>query len=166
MLTIRLSPDVCRTIASACRSADPRETGGMLFGEHMAEGEFRVVEATVAGKGTIASFIRGIVDGLTRLESFFQRTRRDYRRFNYLGEWHSHPSFALRPSVTDDSTMFDLVTDPSTQARFAVSIIVKLEGVHLRGEAFAYFPTGLRETCRLIIETQGELGAIRARSVG
>ena len=135
----------------------------MLFGEHMADDDFRVLEATVAGKGTIASFIRCIVDGLTRLESFFQRTKHDYRRFNYLGEWHSHPSFALRPSVTDDSTMFDLVTDPSTQARFAISVIVKLEGIHLRGEAFAYFPMGIREKCRLIIET---LGTVRDGSAG
>jgi hypothetical protein len=30
----------------------------MLFGEHLAESEFRVAEVTTAGKGSIATFMR------------------------------------------------------------------------------------------------------------
>jgi hypothetical protein len=124
----------------------------MLFGEHVAEGEFRVVEATVAGTGSIANFLRGIVEGLARLERFFRRTRREYQRFNYLGEWHSHPSFALHPSGTDDATMFDIVNDPSTGARFAVSMIVKLIDDRLQAATFAYFPGNERETGHVVLE--------------
>jgi hypothetical protein len=152
MLTIRIPGEACETISAACQSAGKRETGGMLFGEHVAEDEFCVVEATVAGKGSVASFLRALVDGLARLESFFRRTKHEYRRFNYLGEWHSHPSFALRPSGTDDETMFDIVNDPSTGARFAVSLIVKVTHHGLDVRAFAYYPGNERQDARAVIE--------------
>jgi hypothetical protein len=124
----------------------------MLFAEHVADDEFRVVEATVAGTGSVARFLRDLVDGLARLENFFLRTKRDYRRFNYLGEWHSHPSFALHPSGADDESMFEIVNDPSTGARFAVSLIVKLDDGRLAAEGFAYFPGSERESSRVVLE--------------
>jgi hypothetical protein len=65
-----------------------------------------------------------------------------------LGEWHSHPSFALHPSSTDNATTFDIVHDSATGARFAVSIIVKLVADRPKAEAFIYFPGRLRESGR------------------
>lgn len=152
MLKIRLPPDVRNAIAAACRRAGTRETGGMLFGEHLGPNDFRIVEATVEGMGTLAGFLRRVGAALVRLESFFRRTHRDYRRFNYLGEWHSHPSFALHPSTIDDATMFDIVNDPETEARFAVSLIVKLNENQLAGAAFAYYPPNEREATELSFE--------------
>src|SRR5690606_4454220 len=52
-----------------------------------------------------AAYFRLIADGVdsifTRKRSmiFFKRTAKDYSRFNYLGERHSHPSFCVRPSL-------------------------------------------------------------------
>jgi hypothetical protein len=152
MLTIHLPPSVQETMTAACRRAGVRETGGMLFGEHVRDDEFRVVEATAGGAGSFATFLRELVEGLSRLEDFFRRTRRDYQRFNYLGEWHSHPSFALHPSGTDDDSMFDIVNDPATGARFAVSIIVKLANGDLQAQAFVYFPAGVRQKAHLILD--------------
>jgi [CysO sulfur-carrier protein]-S-L-cysteine hydrolase len=152
MLKIHLPPDVRARITTACRRAGIRETGGMLFGEHVAEGEFRVVEATVAGLGSFAKFLRRVADGLADLERFFHRTKRDYVRFNYLGEWHSHPSFALHPSGPDDAAMFEIVGDPATGARFAISMIVKLSDIGLDARAFVYFPIGERHDCDLTFE--------------
>jgi hypothetical protein len=152
MLTIRIPPDVRRHIEDACRAAGRRETGGMVFGEHLAENDFRVVDVTVSGEGGIASFWRSVVDGLGHLEAFFKRTKYDYRRFNYLGEWHSHPSFALHPSGTDDETMLEIVNDPETQARFAISIIVRLIADELAVRAFAYFPGDGRFDVNVVLE--------------
>lgn len=151
MLTIHLSPEARTAITNACRRAGSRETGGMIFGEHLSEDVFRVVEATVAGTGTVSSFVRGLLSGLGHLDRFFLRTRRDYQRFNYLGEWHSHPLFALRPSATDDQTMFDIVNDPKTGAHFAVSLIVKLIDGELAANAFTYFPGDEREAAHVVI---------------
>jgi hypothetical protein len=127
----------------------------MLFGEHVGDDEFRVLEATVAGTGSIAAFLRSVTEGLRRLEKFFARTRHDYSRFNYLGEWHSHPSFALVPSATDDDTMFEIVDDPDTGARFAVSLIVKVEAGHLSSSAFSYFPGRKREPSVIVLDAEG-----------
>jgi [CysO sulfur-carrier protein]-S-L-cysteine hydrolase len=152
MLTIRIPPEVRQRIEDACKASGRRETGGMIFGEHVAEDEFRAIDVTVSGQGSTASFWRSLVDGLGHLEAFFKRTKRDYRRFNYLGEWHSHPSFALRPSGNDDETMFDIVNDPATGARFAVSMIVKLVDDELAIRVFAYFPGGERCDAEAVVE--------------
>lgn len=152
MLTIRLPREVTAIVSDACRNARRRETGGMLFGEHVAEDAFRVVEATVAGKGSFASFLRALASGLARLEACFARTKHEYQRFNYLGEWHSHPSFALYPSGTDDETMFNIVNDSRTSARFAVSLIVKLVDDRLDARAFAYFPGNERQNALVVLE--------------
>ena len=61
-----------------------------------------------------------------RSNEFFRRTGRDYQRFNYLGEWHSHPSFSVRPSSEDVDTMTDIVTGPSSAISFAVLLVVRL----------------------------------------
>lgn len=137
----------------ACRKAHPNETGGMLFGEHVAEDTFRVAEATVAGAGSFARFVRGLRNSLSRLEQFFHRTRHDYQRFNYLGEWHSHPHFVLRPSTEDDATMSDTVNDPQTNARFAVSLIIKLSDDALAVAGFVYYPGSDRENVEVVFDS-------------
>lgn len=139
-------------MTTACLRAGRHETGGMLFGEHVDDDVFRVIEATVEGQGAVASFLRALTGGLERLEAFFQRTKRDYRRFNYLGEWHSHPSFALYPSPADDNAMFEIVEDVRTGARFAVSLIVKVRDGRLEVAAFSYFPREARQEAVVTVE--------------
>jgi proteasome lid subunit RPN8/RPN11 len=152
MLRIRISPEAAAVLLDACTRAGTRETGGMLFGEHAAESEFRIVEATAHAVGLVASFVRVITDGFTRLEQFFRRTRHDYTRFNYLGEWHSHPLFALYPSSTDTETMQRLVEDPSTGALFVVLLIVKVENDTLHAGAWAFFPDARPQTCEITLD--------------
>jgi [CysO sulfur-carrier protein]-S-L-cysteine hydrolase len=60
------------------------------------------------------------------LADFFARTGHDYLRYNYLGEWHSHPRFQPIPSPEDRATMLELVKNPLVGANFAVLIIVRL----------------------------------------
>lgn len=153
MLTILLSPEAAASIQEACDRAGDRETGGMLLAEHTADSEFRVLEVTTTAPGNFASFVRAIAEGLVRLEDFFRRKKRAYSRFNYLGEWHSHPSFALHPSDTDDATMREIVNDPATQALFVALIIVKFQAGELRARAWAYFPDEDRRDCEVRIES-------------
>lgn len=80
------------------------------------------------------------VSGLRR---FFRRHACDYTRFNYLGEWHSHPLFYPIPSATDHASMRALVTDPAMGANFLVLMIVKLDGRGaLTGTVQTYLPDG------------------------
>ncbi len=99
MLTLVLQPNTTRIIAAALEKAGRHEVGGVLMAEHVDLNEFTIAELTVHNRGSLASFVRRIEDALTHLASFFVRTNRDYGRFNYIGEWHSHPLFELEPEI-------------------------------------------------------------------
>jgi proteasome lid subunit RPN8/RPN11 len=87
---------------------------------------FRLVDLTVQRSGgTAACFIRHPHEHQAELDAFFERTGGDYKRFNYLGEWHSHPSFHPVPSQTDVTTMQSIVTDESVGVNFLILLIVK-----------------------------------------
>ena len=60
------------------------------------------------------------------MDEFMDKTGRHFSRFNYLGEWHSHPSFSVQPSVEDIATMTDLVEHSGPELTFAVLLIVRL----------------------------------------
>jgi hypothetical protein len=107
--------------------AGRREIGGILMGEHVDPDTFRVMDLTVQREGgTFAAFLRLIDEILAPLREFFEKTRHEYTRFNYMGEWHSHHSFALSPSVPDHEAMYDIATDPQVGAHFVVLLLVKL----------------------------------------
>src|SRR5712692_11078242 len=116
MLTLILPPEFTLQLEHALRRAGKREIGGILMGEHVGVNEFVVRQITIHRRGTFASFFRRIEDAWAEINRFFDRTKRDYRRFNYLGEWHSHPSFEPVPSRTDHQSMRDIVMDDSVGA--------------------------------------------------
>lgn len=98
----------------------------MLMGEQVAPDHFRIVEFSVdETSGTAAHFVRSPDHHAEALERFFRRTGSDFRRFNYLGEWHSHPSFLARPSREDMMSMQGLV-DGERDIDFSALIIVRL----------------------------------------
>jgi proteasome lid subunit RPN8/RPN11 len=104
-----------------------REIGGVLVGEHLSAHTFRIVDMSVQRRGgTAAHFVRDPEHAKAFLAEFFARTGEDYTKFNYIGEWHSHPAFAPLPSGPDFITMLDLVDDPDVGVNFAVLIIARL----------------------------------------
>lgn len=143
MLKLLLPGEVSRAISSALRKAGVREIGGVLMAEHIDHNEFVVRDITIHRRGALASFVRRIEDAVGRLRLFFDRAGHDYTRFNYLGEWHSHPSFTPEPSGKDDLSMLQIVQDQTVGANFAVLLVVKLD-VHGRlvGTAHTYLPDG------------------------
>ena len=97
------------------------------MGEHLRDEVFRIVDISVQRTGgSFAYFTRNPRQHKWPLKRFFQRTRADFVRFNYLGEWHSHPSFRPIPSTTDVNTMQALVCDPTVGVNFLVLLVCKL----------------------------------------
>jgi [CysO sulfur-carrier protein]-S-L-cysteine hydrolase len=144
-MNLLLPESIVERIKTALLTAGHREVGGVLMGEHVGVDIFRVTDLTIQMKGgSFAAFVR-IVDLIVApLRAFFQATNHDYTRFNYLGEWHSHHSFALVPSSRDHLTMQEIVLDPAVGARFAVLLLVKLsEKRELECSATVYTPTAL-----------------------
>jgi [CysO sulfur-carrier protein]-S-L-cysteine hydrolase len=126
-MQLLLPSELVDRMATALAEAGRREIGGILMGEHVGPDTFRVKELTIQRKGgTFGTFVRIVRNILGPLEAFFRATRRDYMRFNYLGEWHSHHSFALTPSTTDHRSMISLIDDPQLGANFVVLLLAKL----------------------------------------
>jgi proteasome lid subunit RPN8/RPN11 len=126
-MQLLLPPELATRLTEALAKAGRREIGGILMGEHLGEDMFRVRELTIQSSGgSFAAFIRNITEFLSPLHRYFAKTKHEYSRFNYLGEWHSHPSFTLRPSDKDHFTMYTMVTDPQLGAYFIVLLLVKL----------------------------------------
>lgn len=143
MLTLSIPYEVQSTLRNALRRAGSNECGGILMGEHVGVNHFTVRTLTVQGYGSFASFVRGTRAALRALSSFLRRSNHEYTRFNYLGEWHSHPSFSVQPSSTDHHSMQDIAANPGVGAHFVVLLIFKLtDQGELEGSAHTYLPDG------------------------
>lgn len=142
-MRIRLADDQIQKLKPALVQAGKREIGGQLFGEQLALSDFRITELTIqARRGSFARFMVDLLQAARDALSFFDRTEHRYTRFNYIGEWHSHPSFEIKPSPTDVQTMVDLVTDPTFRGSFAIMMIVRLDGDVVSTGAWLFDPQG------------------------
>jgi [CysO sulfur-carrier protein]-S-L-cysteine hydrolase len=128
MLTVQLHPDTVGKLRSELAAAQRREIGGCLVGEHVGPDFFRIVDISVQRSGGNAvCFVRRPADHKRFFDNFFRRSGEQFTRFNYLGEWHSHPSFTTDPSDKDLQAMQRIVEDPDVPRNFAVLLIVRLD---------------------------------------
>jgi integrative and conjugative element protein (TIGR02256 family) len=126
-MRIQLTRYIETRFRSALGQAGRREIGGILFAEQLGPNHFRVIDFSLDSfSGSHMAFRRDPHAHQNTLDKFFQQTGRDFQRFNYLGEWHSHPSFSVRPSPQDIQTMTDIVQDRNSLISFAVLLIVRL----------------------------------------
>ena len=142
MLTILINEKLTSRLISELNKSKRREIGGLLMGEHVSENVFRISNLTVQREGGNRSyFVRRMENKVKEeIEFFFEEFNHNYKKYNYLGEWHSHPSFPLIPSKTDQSTMWEIVDDPVVGAFFSVLLIVKLDNGTLKGNVTAFVP--------------------------
>ncbi len=142
MMQILQPDEAANKLTEDLKKARNKEIGGILMGEHVSEGVFRVKDLTIQSHGgTAASFTRILEENLSPLQNFFCETGYDFTRFNYLGEWHSHPAFALEPSGTDCNTIWEIVEDSSVGANFAILMIVRLNDAdQLEGSVTVFLP--------------------------
>lgn len=140
-MQLLLPIQVAKRLQREMRRAGRREIGGLLMGEHLNDEMFRVVDISVQRSGgSQACFVRNPGEHQSQLQEFFDRTGANYSRFNYLGEWHSHPSFEPYPSPTDIQTMQSIVDDPATGVNFLVLLIPSLStrrSVEITATAFS-----------------------------
>lgn len=107
------------------RRAKDREIGGILMARQIVPGCFDIIDFSVDElTGERAHFVRDPAFHNAFLDQFFERTGNDYERYNYIGEWHSHPQLPILPSLTDLESMEDLVNG-ERNIPFAVLLIVR-----------------------------------------
>ena len=137
------------------REANDREIGGVLFAEQKAYSEFHLLDATfqMIG-GDTYSFER---DG-EKAQKNLRRLHRCYsgtpQRFNYFGEWHSHPHSAVIPSHVDTRTMWQILHNTDETVNFIVLLIVKLvQQSSLDTGATVFLRSGHKYECTIVFET-------------
>lgn len=154
MLRITVPRDIQQTLSAALVRAGNRECGGVLLGEHVGPNHFAVRSLTVQKHGAIAFFVRRIMAAIKAIKEFCAANENNFTRFNYLGEWHSHPQFTAHPSANDHATMRNLVMDAQVGANFVVLLIFRLQGGGLEGSAHTYLPDGSMHPSLLEMEGQ------------
>lgn len=142
-------------LRNALRLAGGNEIGGVLFGEHTGDAQFRVVEMTYQRRqGDKTAFRRRGRTARRELKRMSARRQNDYERFNYLGEWHSHPNAPVYPSARDSLTIREILDHPDTVANFLVLLIVRLTDTEiLETSAHAFLASGHILECEIEIQT-------------
>lgn len=152
MLRITVSVDVQATLRRALVKSGSRECGGVLMGEHVGVNHFAVRAVTVQKPEAIASFVRRLTGVLKAIKDYYSRNGHNYTRFNYMGEWHTHPLFSVQPSAQDHTTMRELAMDASVGANFVMLLIFRLKDGVLDGSAHTYLPDGSVHRSELDLE--------------
>ena len=139
------------------KRAGPREIGGVLFGEQLGEGYFRIVEATrqCSEAGTYSRFCRKGTQACKDIMSLHRRYGGRPEQFNYLGEWHSHPNAPALPSPRDETTMTQLLAEQAGAVNFLVLVVVRISPVGvLEISARTYLASGHTLPCEVEVETK------------
>jgi integrative and conjugative element protein (TIGR02256 family) len=124
-MRVELTDEIVERIRKLLWRAGRREIGGVLMAEQRAADVFRIADFSVdEASGEAAHLVRDVEHHKAALDDFFRRTGHQYERFNYLGEWHSHPGFPPIPSAQDRRSMRALV-DGERGISFALLLIVK-----------------------------------------
>ena len=159
-MKIDISKPIVDDWTKQLKRAGPIEIGGVLFGEQLFEGSFRVVAASRQrlGNGSIDQFCRDGKEARRDILELHRSYGSEPERFNYLGEWHSHPNAPAVPSAHDEFTMAQLLADQSGAVNFLVLLIVRLSGTkRLEIGGRAYLASGHILPCEIEFEQQFEI---------
>lgn len=126
-MKILLPVSIAKMMKRSMLFAGRREVGGILMAEDIGNQSFRIVNISIDEKsGTINSFSRSSDEHDKTLVRFHEANIGKHQRYNYLGEWHTHPRFSIQPSHKDIKAMANLV-DGEGGVDFAVLLIAKLK---------------------------------------
>lgn len=141
MIEVVLNSRCIRKLRRELEAAGPNEIGGVLAAEQVADGKFLVLDLSVQRNGTTSHFERDPIQHAEFIRRFHERMGNRPEQFNYLGEWHSHPSYPATPSSEDFSQMQKLVEDKEQASTFLALLVVKIDSRGtLRGSTHAFRP--------------------------
>jgi proteasome lid subunit RPN8/RPN11 len=140
MIEVHIAPECAARLQRELRLAGSNEIGGVLATERVGDLVYRIVDLSVQHSGgSFAAFWRDARLHQRFMRRFLDLTGHQYERFNYLGEWHSHPSFPAMPSPRDKQMMYELLAEPDQPANFLVLLVVKRStSGKLEGSAHAF----------------------------
>lgn len=141
MIEILLNNRCIRKLRRELEAAGQNEIGGVLAAEQVADGKFLVHDLSIQRNGTASRFDREPIQHAEFIRRFHERMGNRPEQFNYLGEWHSHPSYPAIPSFEDLIQMQKLVEDKEQASTFLALLVVKIDSRGtLRGSTHVFRP--------------------------
>ncbi len=127
------------TITDAVTEAEPDETGGILLG-YQAPGSEEIVITHLVGAGpnSKASSSHFDPDGEWQEKEVARIYAESGRHATYLGDWHSHPKGAARPSRKDQRTARSIAEFRDARMAHPLMLIVATNETGFRLAAFRY----------------------------
>jgi proteasome lid subunit RPN8/RPN11 len=116
----------------------PLETKGALFAEDLGNDTFKIDEVYLEPKPGTTTFVKLYINQeyLSFQKNYHKFRKNNFSKYNYIGDWHSHPLFECLPSSYDVSEVEEDIK--KSNAIFLVQIILKVLKGRLVGNAFYY----------------------------
>ena len=151
MLSLTIPRSQLAKLQAYLAQGGKREIGGWLVAEQIAPGEFELVGLTVDLEvGTHDRFDSLPEPHSDQMDRILLENSDRAGRVDYLGEWHSHPTFPPMPSNIDLASMTDMVENSGPS--FAALVIVRLmRNASIQATITTFQRGQLPEAGRLII---------------
>lgn len=149
MTTLYITPKAWKQIEEAVQKNPSLETGGVMMGYSIGEEQWLVTFASGPGPRAVhhATSIMFDDEYLRKLVRKVSRSR----RWQYLGDWHSHTVRRLSPSKGDKRTIWAKASQSVYMSSSPLMLIVGLGRQHqLRARGFILGDT-LREVGKLAL---------------
>ena len=120
----------------------PLETKGALFAEDLGNDTFRIDEVYLEPKPGTTTFVKLFINQeyVSFQKNYHKLRKNNFSKFNFIGDWHSHPLFECFPSSYDIREVEEDIK--KSNAIFLVQLILKVIKGKLIGNAF-YYTRGL-----------------------
>lgn len=150
-MKIIVKKEVADKIKKAVKKAGKKEIKGACFAEKIDDNIFEIEDVYISKIGSF-SFSNLVVSFKYRMfeNKYFKKHSNDYEKHNYIGDWHSHPSFELVPSSYDKKEVIDELS--KSNAHFLIQIIVKISNENLQMKCYHYNLNTIATPCEIIIE--------------
>lgn len=135
MASLYLTRKAWKQIEQAVRKRPDLETGGILMGYSLGEEEWLVTYASDPGPNAIHQPHSIMFDDQYLFQLIKRQSRR--RRWDYIGDWHSHTVRRLSPSKADRRTVWEKASQSIYMSTSPFMLIVGLDKRNeLRARAF------------------------------
>ncbi len=114
------------------------ESGGMLIGYWSENGDAVITNVVAGGPSATRRPNSFVPDGRWQQERLEEIYDRSGRLHTYLGDWHSHPAGALRPSRRDRATARKIARASEARAPQPLTLITVQDGYAWRWRVFRY----------------------------
>ncbi len=151
-MKIIIPKKLTKKIFNQVKKGKLNETKGALFARKISDDIFEVDDVYIESKVGSFAFVELVNNKKYQVyqKSYHKKNGYDYVNHNYIGDWHSHPSFELYPSSYD---MAEVKSDlKKSNAKFLVQVIVKIVNKKLTGNAFYYDRKNSAKQIELLIE--------------